>query len=122
LPLTAFSMMLALAQPVTHLTVQPWTGKDLTTTTSAAAKYRLLVEGKPNATVELEATEVANGWIAAFCTTTVCAPQRVQVTIPASGQAVYQFELIRESDSAAASSGATITGGDASVKVPPAHR
>ena len=79
-------------------------------------------DSKPNATVELEATDVADGWIAAFCTTTVCAPQRVQVTIPASGQAVYQFELIRESDIAAATSGATITGGDASVKVPPAHR
>lgn len=122
MPITAFSLMLALAQPVTHLTVQPWTGKDLTTTTSAAAKYRLLVEGKPSATVELEATDVADGWIAAFCTPTVCAPQRVQVTIPASGQAIYQFELIRESDTAAATSGATITGGDASVKVPPAHR
>jgi hypothetical protein len=118
----AFSLAIALAQPVTHLTVQPWTGKDLTTTTSAAAKYRLLVEGKPNATVELEATEVATGWLAAFCTPTVCAPQRVQVMIPASGQAMYQFELIRESDSAAATSGAVITGGDASVKVPPAHR
>jgi hypothetical protein len=122
LPLAAFSLVLALAQPVTHLTVQPWTGKDLTTTTSAAAKYRLLVDGKPNATVELEATEVADGWLAAFCTPKVCAPQRVQVTIPASGEAVYQFELIRESDSAAATSGATITGGDATVKVPPAHR
>jgi len=120
--LAAFALTLALAQPVMHLTVQPWTGKDLTTTTSAAAKYRLLVEGKPNATVRLEATEVATGWLAAFCTPTVCAPQRVDVTIPASGQAVYQFELIRESETAAATSGATITGGDASVKVPPAHR
>ena len=122
MPFATFSLMLALAQPATHLTVQPWTGKDLTTTTTAAAKYRLVVDGKPNATVELEATDVADGWIAAFCTTTVCAPQRVQVTIPASGQAVYQFELIREADTAAATSGATITGGDASVKVPPAHR
>ena len=122
MPFATFSLMLALAQPVTHLTVQPWTGKDLATTTIAAARYRLVVDGKPNATIQLEATDVADGWIAAFCTTKVCAPQRVQVTIPASGQAVYQFELIRESDSAATASGATITGGDASVKVPPAHR
>jgi hypothetical protein len=122
LPLAALSLLIALAQPVTHLTVQPWTGKDLTTTTVAAAKYRLVVDGKPNATVRLEASDVADGWLAAFCTTSVCAPQRVDVTIPASGQAVYQFELIRESDTAAATSGATITGGDASVKVPPAHR
>ena len=48
--ISAFSMMVALAQPVMHLTVQPWTGKDLTTTTAAAARYRLVVEGKPNAT------------------------------------------------------------------------
>jgi hypothetical protein len=116
------TLMLALAQPDTHLTIQPWTGKDLTLTTSAAAKYRLVVQGKPNATLQLEAKEVADGWLAAFCTPSVCAPQRVSVTIPASGQAVYQFELIREADTAAATSGATITGGNASVKVPPAHR
>ena len=121
--IAALSLMLALAQPAaTHLTVQPWTGKDLTTTTGAAAKYRLIVTGEPNTTLKLEATDVASGWLAAFCTPTVCAPGRVNVTIPASGQALYQFELIREDDAAAASSGATITGGDAVVKVPPAHR
>jgi len=120
--IAALALMLAVAPPATHLTIQPWTGKDLTTTTSAAAKYRLTVTGKPNSTLELEATNVASGWIAAFCTQTVCAPQRVNVTIPASGQAMYQFELIRESDDAAKSSGATITGGDATLMVPPAHR
>lgn len=121
--IAALSLALAVASPPSfHLTVQPWTGKDLATTTSAAAKYRLLVSGKPNSTVQLEATKVASGWLAAFCTPSVCAPQRVSVTIPASGQATYQFELIREADDAPASSGALITGGDATVTVPPAHR
>jgi hypothetical protein len=115
-------LLLAVAQAATHLAIQPWTGKDLTTTTSAAAKYRLIVNGKPNSELRLEASDVATGWLAAFCTETVCAPQRVDVKIPASGMAMYQFELIRESDDAAASSGATITGGDATLAVPPAHR
>lgn len=120
--IAALSLLLAVATPATSLTIQPWTGKDLTTTTNAAAKYRLIVSGKPNATLQLETSNVATGWLAAFCTPTVCAPQRVRVTLPPSGQATYQFELIREAGDASASSGALITAGDASVKVPPAHR
>ena len=116
----ALTMLIAASQ--THLAVEPWTGKDLATTTAAAAKYRLTVTGAPNATFELSTSNVADGWLAAFCTPNVCAPQRVTVTLPASGMATYQFELIRESDDAPASSGATITGGDATIDVPPAHR
>jgi hypothetical protein len=120
--IAAISLLLAVSNPATSLTIQPWTGKDLTTTTDAAAKYRLLVTGKPNATLQLETSEVATGWLAAFCTPTVCAPQRVKVTLPKSGHATYQFELIREADDAPNSSGAVITTGNATVTVPAAHR
>ncbi len=41
-------MSLALAQPTTHLSIQPWTGTDLQTTSADAAKYRLEVTGQPN--------------------------------------------------------------------------
>jgi|GEM_PF-1035749 len=114
------AMMLAVS-PATHLSVQPWTGNDLQTTTSAAAKYRLEVSGKAHAVIHLQASGVAGGWLAAFCTSKVCSPERVDVAIPASGQAVLQFELIRESDSAPKQSGATIRDdGGASVSVPAA--
>ena len=118
----ALSFLLA-ASPSTHLEIQPWTGKDLLTTTGAAAKYRLLVTGKPHATLRLSASQVANGWLAAFCTPTVCAPERVDVTLPDSGKAEFQFELIREGDNAARTSGATIASDDgATVTAPPANR
>jgi hypothetical protein len=118
----ALAMMLAVS-PATHLSIHPWTGSDLQTTTSAAAKYRLEVTGKPEAVIHLQASGVASGWLAAFCTSRVCSPERVDVTIPASGQAVLQFELIRESDSAPKQSGATIRDDDGgSVSVPAAHR
>lgn len=106
-----------------RLEIQPWNGKDLVTTTTTAAKYRLIVTGRPNAKLRLEARDVADGWLGAFCTTTVCAPGRVDVEIPKSGQAVYQFELIKESDSAPGQSGARIVGDDgSSVEVPAASR
>lgn len=115
--------MLALSQPATRLTIQPWTGSDLQRTTTAAAKYRLEVTGKPQAIVHLQASGVANGWLAAFCTPKVCSPQRVEATLPPSGLAVLQFELIRESGTAPKQSGATITGSDgARVTVPAAYR
>ena len=71
----------------------------------------------------MQATEVADGWLGAFCTPNVCAPGRVDVELPKSGQAVYQFELIREGDSAPGTSGARIVGDDgSSVDVPIATR
>jgi hypothetical protein len=113
----------AIAQPATHLSIQPWTGTDLQTTTSDAAKYRLEVTGPPNATIRLQAIDVAAGWLAAFCTPKLCSPQRIDTQLPRSGQTVLQFELIRESDNAPKRSGATITGADgASVTVPAAFR
>lgn len=121
--LTAIALLLALSQPVTHLSIQPWTGTDLQTTSADAAKYRLEVSGKPNSTIRLQARGVADGWLAAFCTPRVCAPQRVDVDLPRSGEAVFQFELIRESNTGPKQSGATITGDDgASVTVPTAYR
>ncbi len=117
--IATLAMTVALAT-ATHLSVESWTGKNLATTTSAAVKFKLTVTGKPNTSLRLEATHVASGWLGAFCTPKVCAPERVDVTLPASGQAVFSFELIREADNAPHASGAVITGGDASVTVPAA--
>jgi hypothetical protein len=120
--LSGLAFMIAIAQPLT-LSIQPWTGADLQTTTTDAAKYRLLVTGRPDATVHLKASQVAQGWLAAFCTHQFCAPQHVNLKLPHSGQAFLQFELIRESDAAPKQSGATIVSDNgASVTVPAAFR
>jgi len=117
--LKALILAAAVSAPATHLIVERWTGANLVTTTSAAVKYRLRVVGAPNATLALRAAGVAKGWLAAFCTPTVCAPTHVDVTLPPSGQAVYQFELIREDSSGPTQSGARITTDDgAAVSVP----
>ena len=105
------------------LAISPWSGHDLPTATQAAAKYRLQVSGAPGTTVELQATGVADGWIAAFCNDRVCSPTHVSETIPVSGRAVVQFELIRETDDAPHQSGATIRSSDGGrVTVPRATR
>ena len=121
--MTMFAMLLALAQAPTHLTIQPWTGGDFQVTSTAAAKYRLEVNGKPNAPVSLRAVGVAQGWLAAFCTPKLCSPQKIDVHLPGSGQAIFQFELIREAQNAPKESSATIADSDgASVRVPAAYR
>jgi len=92
-------------------------------TSGTAAKYRLEVTGRPNTPLRLRADKVSVGWLAAFCTPRLCSPQRIEVELPASGIAVFQFELIRESESASKRSGATITDGNgATVSVPAADR
>jgi hypothetical protein len=120
--IAAAIVLLALAQP-TRLSIQPWTGSEFQTTSTAAAKYRLEVSGKPKALVRLQARGVASGWLAAFCTQKYCSPQHVETSLPSSGNAVFQFELIRESSSAPKETGATIVSPDgSSVSVPLAHR
>lgn len=121
--IATLTFLLALASPSPSLTIQPWTGRDLTATTNAAAKYRLIVQGKPKTRVSLRATGVASGWLAAFCLPNLCSPERVNVSLDSSGQAVIQFELIREADDAPKSSGAKIVDADgAFVRVPAASR
>ncbi len=120
--LSALMLAAAVSGNATRLAIEPWTGASLATATSTAVKYRLHVAGAPNATVRLRADGVAKGWLAAFCTPKVCAPARVDVTLPLSGQAVYQFELIREDAGGPARSGARITTDDGvtiSVPAPP---
>lgn len=120
--LASIWLLLAFSQP-TRLSIQPWTGNDLQSTSASAAKFRLEVAGRPKAVVHLQAHGVASGWLAAFCTPQYCAPQRVDAALPNSGLAVFQFELIRESASAPVQSGATITDGDGtSVTVPAVYR
>ena len=89
--IAALILATAVAALPARLEIQPWNGKDLPTATHSAAKYRLIVTGKPNAHLRLEATGVADGWLGAFCTPKVCAPGHVVVDLPTSGQAVYQF-------------------------------
>lgn len=116
-------LVIALALAQSHLHISPWNGQDLPTTTSTAAKYRLTIDGKPGATVALEATGVARGWIAAFCDNRVCSPTRAHEKLPKSGEVIVQFELIREVDDAPRKSGATIRTDDGAwTSVPSASR
>jgi len=121
--MVAAALLLALAQAPTHLTVQPWTGSDFQVTPAGAARYRLKVSGKPNASVSLRALHVSPGWLAAFCTPKLCSPERIDLHLPQSGEAIFQFELIREAETAPKESGATIADNNGvTVKVPPAYR
>ncbi len=107
------ALILAAATAVpTRLTIESWTGTNLATATATAVRYRLRVDGAPNAKLLLRADGLAKGWLAAFCTPRFCAPMRVDVTLPPKGEAVYQFELIREDPGAPAHSGARITSND----------
>lgn len=117
------AVLLAVAQPEVHLAISPWTGSDLQTTSTRAAKYRLQVSGRPNSTVRLSTSGVAAGWLAAFCTPDFCSPKSLDARLPSSGQAVFQFELIRETADAAKASAAIIKeSAGAFVHVPEAYR
>jgi hypothetical protein len=113
-------ILAAVTATPTRLTLSSWSGANLATTTAVAVKYRLRVNGAPNAKIVLRAGGLAHGWMAAFCTPAFCSPMRVDVALPPSGEAIYQFELIRQEPGGAAHSGARITSDDgAAVSVTP---
>ena len=87
-------MILLLALVVT---LAPWKGPTLPTTPSGeyVSSYALTVRGAPHQRVDLRAAGVAKGWIAAFCTQTLCAPFRKTVTLGTSGTMKLEYELVR---------------------------
>lgn len=90
--------------------LSPWKGPSLPTapTGENQTSYTLQVRGAPGARVDLRADDVAKGWIAAFCTSRLCAPFHTIVTLDASGKARLEFSLIRTDPKAAAHTRALI--------------
>jgi hypothetical protein len=82
--------------------LSPWHGKALPTTPSGSyeTSFALTVRGAPGKRVELRADGVAKGWVAAFCTSRLCAPFRTFATLDKRGTARYEFSLIRTDPSA----------------------
>jgi hypothetical protein len=110
---------LTLLFAITTLLLTPWKGTDLPTSVHGAMKYQLTIKDTPGTTLDLRATHVADGWVAAFCDSHVCMPFKVHETMPQSGSVTLQFELIRQDDSAPHSSGAVIEsslGGSVAIK------
>jgi hypothetical protein len=66
----------------------------------SARAYRITIHSQPAAQV-VERVRVPPGWVGAFCTPRVCAVGHVTVVVPASGVAVSELHLYRESDTAA---------------------
>ena len=65
----------------------------------AERDYRLAIHSAPRAHVTLRAG-VPKGWIAAFCTPSVCAPGHVVVRVPANGEATIALHVYRVADAA----------------------
>lgn len=103
------------------LALAPWTGPDPKAAGQAQIKYKLTISAPANSSVHLRADGVAPGWIAAFCNNRVCSPNQVTQAVPANGKAELQFELIREEDTAAKMSGATIVSDDGATVVAKPH-
>jgi hypothetical protein len=100
---------------MTTLALSPWTGKTLPTANPDAVQYRLTVHGEPNATVKLQATGVARGWIASFCTDRVCSPFRASLPLSGSGNGTMEFALIRDDDSAPRKTHVVVSSDDGAV-------
>lgn len=74
----------------------------------AERNYRLMLRASPKTSVALHARTPA-GWIAAFCTASVCAPGHVVVHIPQSGRSFITFHVYRVQDDAARAGRVVVT-------------
>jgi len=75
------------------LTLNPWPQHD-NPAFPQAVHHKLLVHGAPNTAAPLRGS-IDDGWMVAFCTAKLCAPGRVDLTIPQSGVATVDVEAIR---------------------------
>jgi peroxiredoxin len=76
------------------VSLAPWTGADLPGSVPNTIKFRLIVAGVAGHNVALQTSDVPKGWVASFCTDKICAPFKVDVSIPDSGVKVVEFQLV----------------------------
>jgi hypothetical protein len=77
------------------LLLTPWTGPSLAAAPADGAKYRLAVHGFPSQRTELRVSGLPAGWVASFCTRTVCSPMRYTMYLNSHGAGVIEFQAIR---------------------------
>lgn len=82
------------------LALAPWAGPSLPTASPAAAKYKLTVHGAASSRVELNAGGLPAGWVASFCTKTLCSPFRYTMQLDTHGAGTIEFQAIRTADNA----------------------
>lgn len=82
------------------LVLAPWHGPSLPTASADAVKYKLTVHGAAAQHVELRADGVPKGWVASFCTKTLCSPMRYGMDLNSRGIGVVEFAAIRTGESA----------------------
>lgn len=82
----------------------PWKGTSLPTaptSTEYSAAYAMHIHGAAHQHVVFDATHVASGWVAAFCTRRLCSPFHSVVELNSQGSALLEFSLIRTDPNAA---------------------
>jgi hypothetical protein len=85
----------SLARAATTLHLAGYHGSGLPGAVPGADRFALTVNGAPNAHVRLTALAVPTGYLASFCTALVCAPFAVRITLPPSGAATIELQIIR---------------------------
>lgn len=98
IPLALITLMLA-----------PWRGPSLPTASPDAVKYRLTIHGPAEHQVQLRAEGLPKGWVASFCTKTLCSPFRYRMELNDRGIGVIEFQAIRTGDTAPQHAQVTIT-------------
>lgn len=87
---------------VISLALEPWRGPSFPTTTPHAEQFKLTVRGRAQRLVHLRATGLPAGWVASFCTRTMCSPFRYNMKLDERGTGVIEFQTIRTDDAAPA--------------------
>jgi hypothetical protein len=70
------------------------------TVSPSGKEYAVKAHGAPRAAVQLRAQNVPQGWVAAFCTPTLCSPFAYDLPLDDKGNGRIHLRLIRTGDAA----------------------
>ncbi len=90
-PFTALALVLALG---------PYDGPLLPGSVPDAARFAVSIVGRSHQTVSVRVDPIPRGYIASFCTPSVCSVSRVSVRLPANGRESIELQLVRNANDA----------------------
>jgi hypothetical protein len=96
----------------TVLALAPYRGPAQRGALPGSRSFALSIAAQPGKHLRLRAVDVPAGFVAAFCTSRICAPFAVPLLVPPTGRTTIEMQLVRNDDGATTPRTVTVASDD----------